>query len=369
MSRVVVISQLPPPIHGSTVMTRTFLQTLDELDHEWLLVDRRFSSSVPEVGKFSLRKMASAAWMPGRLLRAMWKFKPSVVVFFTTNRTFSFLVDWALSEVLRCFRIRRINYVHTVGFEALADRNRLFEGMVARLLGSAHTTVCLGPTLAEDVKRWVGESRITIIPNTVADRPADLAEREPETPPLLLYLSNLIPEKGADTFVELAIELASDFPGAIFVVAGATADQAFTNSLIAKVEAEGLSSRVQFRGAITDPQEKWCLLRNASVLVFPSSYVFEAQPLTILEALSVGTPTAAYRIGSLAPAIESASAGGIVNIGDSGGLKRVVMRILSDKSALTHMGHNAFALYEREYGRDAFRKRWDPLLTDAKVVT
>lgn len=113
MSRVVVISQLPPPIHGSTIMTETFLRTLDELGHNWRLVDRRSSSSVAEVGKFGFRKLASAFWMPFRLLREMLSFHPVAVVFFPTNRTFSFLVDWALSEVLRWFRVRRINYLHT----------------------------------------------------------------------------------------------------------------------------------------------------------------------------------------------------------------------------------------------------------------
>lgn len=299
MSRILAISQLPPPIHGSTIMTKIFLQTLDGLGHEWRLVDRRFSVSVGQVGKFSIRKVLAAGGMVLRLFTTVRRFDPDVVVFFTTNRPFSFLVDWVLSEVLRIFRVRQVNYVHTVGYVALAERNRIFEWMVSRLLGSAETTVCLGPTLATDVTLWVSESKISIIPNAVEDRPIALGERESNARTLVLYLSNLIPEKGADTFVDLAIELAPEFPHVEFVVAGATANQSFTDSLIAKVEAADASTSVLFPGAIVDSREKWKLLDDAAVLVFPSTYPFEAQPLTILEALSAGTPVVAYDVGGI----------------------------------------------------------------------
>lgn len=367
MSRVVVISQLPPPIHGSTIMTRTFLQTLDDLNHDWLLVDRRFSKSVTEVGKLSLRKLVSAVWMPGRLLKALWRFRPDVVVFFATDRTFSFIVDWALSELMRCFSVRQINYLHTIGFETLAERSRVFGWMVSRLLRSADTTVCLGTVLASDVSRWVDESRITFIPNTVTDRPEDLPEREQGTPPVVLYLSNLLPGKGAATFVDIAIELAPEFAEVTFIVAGATADQAFTESLKDTVQSAGLTSRVKFPGAIVEPREKWELVRDAALLVFPSTYV-ETFGLVLAEALASGTPVASYRTGALAPAIESASAGAVVDVGDSESLKRVVRTLLSDKTILADMSQNARDLYQREYAPAVFRDRWGSLLSQTNVT-
>src|SRR5690606_29787209 len=137
---------------------------------------------------------------------AMWRFRPTTVVFFATNRTFSFLVDWMLSEVLRWFRVRRINYLHTIGFARLASRSSIFSWLVSRLLRSAQTTVHLGAALTPDIAQWVTEDRIVYIPNTVADRPTNLDQQPPHGPPVVLYLSNLIPAKGADTFVDLALD-------------------------------------------------------------------------------------------------------------------------------------------------------------------
>src|SRR5687767_2213156 len=117
---LLVISQLPPPVHGSTVMTEVFLGSLDRLDLEWTLIDRRFSSRIDEVGKVTLRKVSAAIGIMGRLTHAIVRTNPSAVVFFCTTRTVSFLVDWLLSEIIRVSRIPSINYIHTQGYSELA---------------------------------------------------------------------------------------------------------------------------------------------------------------------------------------------------------------------------------------------------------
>ena len=104
---LLVISQLPPPVHGSTVMTEVFLGSLDRLDVQWTLVDRRFSASIDEVGKVTARKAVAAVGLMGRLTKAIVSKNPSAVVFFCTTRTVSFFVDWLLSEIIRISAFRQ----------------------------------------------------------------------------------------------------------------------------------------------------------------------------------------------------------------------------------------------------------------------
>src|SRR5690606_17277143 len=85
---VVVISQLPPPTHGSTLMTKVFLEVLDDLGIEWRLVDRRFSRTVGEVGSFKLRKVGAAAGLVTRLLTRLLRRRPAACIFFVTTRPF-----------------------------------------------------------------------------------------------------------------------------------------------------------------------------------------------------------------------------------------------------------------------------------------
>jgi hypothetical protein len=102
---VVVISQLPPPVHGSTLMTRAFLDALDTKSIPWRLIDRRFSRTIGEIGRFSPRKVAEGLGLILRLGGAVARRRPQVVVLFATTRSFSFLIDWAVSELLGSFRV------------------------------------------------------------------------------------------------------------------------------------------------------------------------------------------------------------------------------------------------------------------------
>jgi glycosyltransferase involved in cell wall biosynthesis len=345
-------------------MTKIFLETLDATGHEWRIVNRRFSNSVVEVGVFRLRKVASAVWMPFRLLASLLDFRPSIVVFFITNRTQSFLVDWALSELLRLFRVRRINYIHTVGFTSLAQRSRVLAWMVRRALQSAELTVHLSPSLSLDINRWVHESRIAFIPNTVQGAPNPHLADKAVVAPSVLYFSNLIPEKGAGAFIDLAIELTQEFRAVTFIAAGATADSAFADRLMEKIRDSGSQSRIIMTGAVIDQQEKWKLLLDASVLVFPSTYRFEAFPLVLVEALAAGTPVVTYRIAALSDQIENASAGIVAEAGASASLVIAVRSLLANPQYRAEMGRRARALYDTQFTLENYRLRWANVLTE-----
>ena len=342
-------------------MTRTLIETLESLGHTWSLVDRRFSTSVAEVGVFNFRKLASAAWMPFRLFSAMFRFRPQIVVFFATNRTYSFLVDWVLSELLRRFDAKVVLYLHTVGFEEIADRGRLWARLVERLLSSGDTVVALGPSLASDVSRWVDEAHIAFVANTASEPPDELRQPDPDAPAMVLYLSNLIPEKGADVFVDTALELMQKDPDLRFVLAGAPTDQDFTALLTGKVTSSSDSSRFVFVGAVTDAVRKWELLREASVLAFPSTYPFEAQPLTILEALSVGTPVVAFDVGGIRDVIRDGIDGTLVQAGNRAAFEASLLRVLADRHE-EGLRRKIYCGYKERFSRSAFERSWASVL-------
>ena len=298
-------------------MTRTFTRALEDLGHEWILVDRRFSRSIAEVHRFQIRKLVLAFWMPFRLLLRIVQFRPDATVFYATTSTFSFLVDWILSEILRRSPTPVIIYLHTVGFKQIAARGRIWAWLVKRLLQSGDSVVTLGPSLAFDLAPWVGANDISFIANTADESQATDEEpvNEDQSSNTILYLSNLIPEKGADIFIDTAISIDKKIINARFVLAGAPADPNFLNALQAQVSSSGLTSRFDFRGAVVNPVSKWQMIQKSTVLAFTST-LFEAQPLTILEALSVGTPVVAFDVGGVRDILRDGIDGILVARGD-----------------------------------------------------
>jgi glycosyltransferase involved in cell wall biosynthesis len=358
-ARLAVVSQIPPPHHGSTMMTLVFLETVRKLGIEELLVDRRFSSTVGEVGRFSLSKVGKSFGLITRLLTTQFWWRPNAYVLFITNRPASFLVDWIITELFRVLKRPVINYVHTSGYSHLAGRNAIFRFLVRRALGSADTTVCLGESLVQDVA-WAVTGDIVTIPNTpYGESPQDPADRC--STPTFLFLSNLIPEKGAQVFIEAAIDVCGSHSDVQFIVAGAAPDVSTFEQLQSLVDNSRWQNRITLVGK-ADDETKWDLLRRSHCLVFPSTYAFEAQPLSIVEAMSTGLPVIAYDTGGIRDLVVDNVTGYLLPANDHEALRASMRKLLNDITLFSAFGKNAKTIYQKSFSRDAYEASWSAVL-------
>lgn len=358
---IVVISQLPPPVHGSTVMTELFLAAVAGLGFRVRLVDRRFSRSVDEVGRPSATKIAAVPFLGARLLRAV-RARPAAVVLFVTNRPGSFLVDALLVQLLSARAVPLVLYVHTVGFTDLAGRGVLWRRLVRRTLAAGDRVVVLGERLIGDVTAFVPAAAVRVIPNTPGELPAAHEPRDPTTRSVL-FLSNLLPEKGVDEFVEIAARLVEAAPSVDwrFRIAGAGSSDRVAE-VARLVRRVGLSDRTELVGAVA-ADDKWRVLQSASVLVFPSRYRYEAQPLTVVEALTVGTPVVAYDVGGIGDVVD-AGVGALVPAGDR---TAMVDALLSLERDGTLAGERRQAIGDhaaRTHSLEAYATAWRGVLDE-----
>lgn len=112
--------------------------------------------------------------------------------------------------------------------------------------------------------------------------------------PRILMFSNLTYEKGAGVFISVAHLARDDSFGADFVMAGPVSSEAL-QSEIDRAVASGI---VDYLGPIV-PEKRFELLAGADLVIFPSDYECETEPLVVLEALSVGTPVLGSRLGCI----------------------------------------------------------------------
>ncbi|GAA0492739.1 hypothetical protein GCM10009532_15280 [Microbacterium aurantiacum] len=232
----------------------------------------------------------------------------------------------------------------------LASRSRFWFRAVKNLFHDNTAVVCLGDSLHQDVLRFLPEkTRLVSIPNT-APEALDPASMHRDN--RVVYFSNLIPEKGIEDFLELArrFEKESDTR---FVAAGRPVSQVQLSDLTSKAPPNA-----EVIGGVYGA-EKVDLFASASMLVFPSTYRFEAQPLTILEALSGGVPVVAYDVGGIADLIRHGENGLLVPAGDVSRLQDAVQGLLHDSKRLAAMSESARRLYQERFSRDAYRNAWE----------
>jgi glycosyltransferase involved in cell wall biosynthesis len=174
--------------------------------------------------------------------------------------------------------------------------------------------------------------RIVMKPNFVAPDPGagtGRAGREPGG--YALFAGRLAEEKGVRTLLQAWERLGNAIP---LVVAG-----------------EGpLGARegpVTFIGQ--QPREKiFALMRNASILIFPS-ICYECAPLTVIEAFACGLPVIASNIGSIPEFVDHGRTGLLFRPGDAEDLGRQVRWTMEHPDRLALMRQAARREFETKY--------------------
>ncbi|MBS2548967.1 glycosyltransferase family 4 protein [Catenulispora sp. NL8] len=183
--------------------------------------------------------------------------------------------------------------------------------------------------VAELIRADVGRVPIRVIPHAVDPvfTPAPASDVWQT-----VYVGRLSPLKGADVLLEAFGILARTQPKARLVVVGDGPERARLQTRAAQLVAAGT---VEFRGWLTPPEVAECL-RGSALLAVPSTTP-EIFGLTALEALGLGRPLVASRIGAL-PELVGPDNGVLVAPGDATALAEALAGLVGDAERLARLG-------------------------------
>ncbi|WP_052069704.1 glycosyltransferase family 4 protein [Streptacidiphilus albus] len=193
---------------------------------------------------------------------------------------------------------------------------------------------------AEAVRRDVGRVPVFVLPNGI-ERTA--APEPPTGTEQLLFVGRLEPVKGVQVLLDAFRLLLPERPGARLDIVGDGTDRARLEAAAADLTAGG---SVRFHGRLS-PEGVAGRLRASAVVVLPSLWP-ENFPTVALEALQLGRPMVASRVGGL-PELVGPDNGALVTAGSAAELAAALGRLLADPGALERMGA-ASALRAERYG-------------------
>lgn len=165
--------------------------------------------------------------------------------------------------------------------------------------------------------------RLRMIPNGIP-RQAVGPAAERTDPPVVMFLARLHPRKRVLTFAESARRMIEQGSDARFEVFGP--DEGDLPALRNFISANGLTDRLVYRGALAQGMAT-TELRRAAVYVLPA--VREVFPMSVLEALSVGTPVVLGEDCGIAPELRRRGAASVCD-GSPAAIAAACTRLLSD---------------------------------------
>jgi len=189
--------------------------------------------------------------------------------------------------------------------------------------------------------------RVRVVPNPVA------CAAEPRTaraePPVVVYASRLVVEKGVDVLLAAAPRLPS---GTRVRLIGSGRIERHVRS---RVAAEGLP--VDVLGPLRGEQVA-AHLRTAAAAVLPALW-WENCPMAVLEAAALGVPAVASAVGGIPELVDDGRTGLLVPPGDAAALATALSRLVERPERAAAMGR---AAWERARARHDPAAHVDELL-------
>ena len=307
MSSVLFFMPLPPPVHGSSVMSGHILESKiirERIDCDYINIST--SRSMSEIGNFTPMKPLRYLAALTKTLKKLIFNKYDVCYIALTCHGKGFLKDAPFALLCKMFGKRLIIHQHNKGMSSCI--NRFPYKFLIPLVYKNAKVILLSWRLYDDVRSVVDKSQVVICQNGIPDTTLNL-KKESHDIPHILFLSNLIKFKGVIDLLDACSILKKNGVQFVCDYVGKETSEITARKFDEKVRIRGLEGVVLYHGAKYG-EEKERMWVSANVFVFPTFN--DAFPLVILEAMQHGVPVIATDEGGIPDIIEDEITGFII---------------------------------------------------------
>lgn len=284
MIKFLLIGPVPKPTTGVSLANKIIIDNLNkEKGFITSYINTSYNKFDENLGVFSFAKM----FFYLKLNLSFYKIFSTDVVYITPGQTFFGVVKYTvficLTKILRKELIIHVHGNH-LGKE-FALLNGIKKKIFKRLLSMTSKGIVLSESLTCNMSPFINENKIFVLYNFVEDYLFDEEEQVPdnkfEEKPKIIFLSNLMEEKGIFDLLEAlkileeeGFEYEAKIAGNIDIKHEKRTNEYFS-----------LLKNVTYCGVVSGNEKKELLVWG-NIFILPTYYAMEGQPISILEAMA-----------------------------------------------------------------------------------
>lgn len=367
--KVCICGPLPKTsVTGLSLAVELLVKGFGQAQINHSVVDAAFGGDVQKAGTFSLKRAFETLWV----ILSVWSKLFSADVYYATlsTSTFGFVRDFATGMMAKLLGKRVVLHLHGGGFEEFYNsQNPEIKALVRALYKRVDVVIVLGDLLRDQFE-CLGEfiaDKIVVVPNglTIGVDDPGLIERGLSEPFEMLYMSSLMPSKGFKDVVDAVIELKKTNSGAVHLALCGSFVTATTENtcqivdevtLLGYLSEHGISENVSYLGQVLGEEKEKCF-READVFLLPTSYPWEGQPLSIIEAMAYALPVITCAHKGIPELVDDGVTGYMVPKHSSSAIAKSVADLLSVPLQYKAMSLAARRKYEGGFTRGAHLKK------------
>lgn len=361
--RILFITPLPPPVHGSAMVSQ-YIKECKELQKEFIcdFVNLSTSRNIDEIGKKSIIKYLRFI---GAYFITFWKLltrRYSLCYLAITCHGIGFLKDAPFVLLCKLFGRKVVIHQHNKGMSLCVDKQPY--KWLLPLVYKNTKVILLSWFLYKDIETVVKKEQIIICPNGIPE----LFDKEPlfernNDVPQLLFLSNLIPSKGVYILLDACRILKEKGYKFICNFVGGESKEITKDIFEQAVEERDIKEVAIYHG----PQygnDKIKTFTKADIFVFPTFYNNECFPLVLLEAMQYKLPIITTDEGGICDIVKDGKNGFVCQKENVQSTAYAIETLLDSNEKRVEFGEYGYNLFHEYFTLDKFNKNITEIIKD-----
>lgn len=354
MKRVLFIVPLPPPVHGSSMISQYIKDSkLINESYRCDYVNLSTSRSVDEIGKPNPVKLWRLFTALLLLICKLTTKRYDLCYLAITCHGEGFLKDAPFALLCKMFGKKIIIHQHNKGMAN--DVARWPYKWLLHWVYKNTKVILLSWRLYSDIEEIVPKENVYICPNGIPEVKYDYVERN-NAVPHLLFLSNLIESKGVIVLLDALMILKNKGYSLVCFFVGSETKEIDYVRFEKEVNERGLNNMAFYRGKKLG-KDKGKYFSEADIFVFPTFYQNETFGLVNLEAMAHCLPIVTTDEGGIPDIVKDGENGLICEKNNPESLANCIKRLLDDERLRIEMGEKGYNKYKQEYTIHNFEKR------------
>lgn len=361
--KVLLCLRLPNPVHGESLISE-YITKSQLLNHQFTIeiLDIKTSSTIEDIEKLKLNKFFKLLKVYFSFFKTIIIFNPNIIYITVSPTGFAFLKDSLLVIISKIFAKKILIHLHGKGI-AIKKNNSSFYSFLYKLVFKNTYCICLSNKLKTDIQ-GLGVKKIFILNNGISIQQVANISTNINSTIKLLFLSNLIKEKGIYVYLEVCKKLHDLNVSFNANIIGKPFDVQETD--IKKfVDDNNLHNKLNYLGAKYG-NEKFTLLNEADVLIFPTMYKNEAFPLVLLEAMQFGVVPISTPEGGIADIIDEGKNGFVVPHENIDAIVEKIIFLYKNRQVLLQMAETCRTDFLAKYTLDKFEENILQIFNEVK---
>ena len=364
--RILFITPLPPPVHGSAMVSQ-YIKDCKELQEEFVcdFVNLSTSRNIDEIGKKSIMKYLRFI---ATYFVTFWKLlthRYALCYLAITCHGMGFLKDAPFVLLCKLFGRKVVIHQHNKGMSNCVDRWP-FRWLLP-LVYKNTKVILLSWYLYPDIEKVVKKEQILICPNGIPPLAIDNAQLTVDNDSgensklstlnkvRLLFLSNLIPSKGVYVLLDACKVLKEKDLQFVCDFVGGESKEIDRTIFETAVKGRGLEGIVLYQGPKYG-EEKEVYWDNADIFVQPTYE--DCFPLTIVEAMQHSKPVVSTTEGAVLDLVKDGVTGYVCERKDAQSLSIALEKLITNPALRQQMGERGYTRYKEEFTLSEFERNF-----------